>query len=292
MIPFQCTGDAAPKPPVGVPVGTPSDEEIVTFVDEVGQQGERVQLSPQQRVPHLPAGKVIVLRDGMLAVDAMPEREKLQILDFLIPGDVVSASIVLPTPGVSLRAITRSSLVCLDPPGAALEGTPNQYWTFLVAQCLNQLARINLHQLMIGRLGTDARVASFLLGFALRSARDRAGDIAVALPMSRTDIANYLVINCDTLSRTMMRFSDSGLIARRNRHSVLIKDLEGLRRRSPLSPLLSKVLGAGSERDRAARPAQPAAVRALVQPVCASLGSVSVVAPHPGVAPAYLARVR
>jgi phage terminase large subunit GpA-like protein len=41
----------------------------------------------------------------MLAVDAMPTKGKLQVLDFLVAGDVVSASTVLPTPRVSLRAI-------------------------------------------------------------------------------------------------------------------------------------------------------------------------------------------
>ena len=72
---------------------------------------------PQQRVPRLPAGKVIVLQEGTLAVDAMPATGKLQVLEFLVAGDVVSASTLLLTPGVSLRAISNVSLVSLEPPG-------------------------------------------------------------------------------------------------------------------------------------------------------------------------------
>ncbi|MGB9653876.1 MAG: helix-turn-helix domain-containing protein, partial [Pseudolabrys sp.] len=115
------------------------------------------------------------------------------------------------------------------------------YWAFLVARSLNQLARASIHQLLIGRLETEQRVASFILSLALRNLRKGMRQVSVELPMSRTDIANYLVINCDTLSRTMMRLCDSGLIERHSRHALRVIDLEALRRRSPLASLLSAV---------------------------------------------------
>jgi CRP/FNR family transcriptional regulator, anaerobic regulatory protein len=215
--------------------------EMARFVEAVCGQGDCLHLRPQQRVPLPPAEKVIVLREGMLAIDAMPAKGKLQVLDFLVAGDVVSASTVLPTSGVSLRAITSASLVSLDPPAVDRAVPAHDYWTFLIAQCLNQLARANIHQLMIGRLETEPRVASFVLGLALRNIRKNTPEISVALPMSRTDIANYLVINCDTLSRTMMRFCDCGLIERESRHAIRVIDLNALRKKSPLASLLSAV---------------------------------------------------
>jgi len=218
----------------------PDETEVSRFVETICGQGDCLHLRPQQRVPLPPGEKVIVLREGMLAVDAMPAKGKLQVLDFLVAGDVVSASAVLPTPGVSLRAITSASLVSLDPP-AVDRAVPADYWTFLIAQCLNQLARVNIHQLMIGRLETEQRVASFVLGLALRNVREDTPAISVALPMSRTDIANYLVINCDTLSRTMMRFCDCGLLERESRHAIRVIDLDALRKKSPLASLLSAV---------------------------------------------------
>ena len=219
----------------------PHETEVARFIGAVCGQGDCLHLCPQQRVPLPPAEKVIVLREGMLAIDAMPAKGKLQVLDFLVPGDVVSASTILPTPGVSLRAITATSLVSLDHPAIDRAVPAHDYWTFLIAQCLNQLARVNIHQLMIGRLETEPRVASFILGLALRNVRDDTRKISVALPMSRTDIANYLVINCDTLSRIMMRFCDRGLIERESRHAIRIIDLDALRRKSPLASLLSAV---------------------------------------------------
>jgi CRP/FNR family transcriptional regulator, anaerobic regulatory protein len=226
----------------------PDDAELARFVEAICVQGDCLHLRPQQRVPLPPAGKVAVLRQGMLAIDAMPAKGKLQVLDFLVAGDVVSASTVLPTPGVSLRAITSASLVSLDPPAVNRAVAAHDYWKFLIAQCLNQLARVNIHQLMIGRLETEPRVASFVLGLALRNVRADTPEISVALPMSRTDIANYLVINCDTLSRTMMRFCDCGLIERESRHAIRVTDLDALRKKSPLASLLSAVFEKGSGR--------------------------------------------
>src|ERR1700680_426656 len=223
----------------------PDETEVPRFVEAICRQGDCLHLRPQQRVPLPPGEKVIVLREGMLAVDAMPAKGKLQVLDFLVAGDVVSASTILPTPGVSLRAITNASLVALDHPAVDRAVPAHDYWTFLAAQCLNQLARVNIHQLMIGRLETEPRVASFVLGLALRNARDGAREISVPLPMSRTDIANYLVINCDTLSRTMMKFCDSGLIERESRHAIRVMDIDALKRKSPLASLLSAVFEKG-----------------------------------------------
>ncbi len=77
----------------------------------------------------------------------------------------------------------------LDPPAVGRAVPAHDYWTFLIAQCWNQPARMNIHQLMIGRLETEPRVASFILGLALRNVCGDTPEISVALPMSRTDIA-------------------------------------------------------------------------------------------------------
>jgi hypothetical protein len=80
------------------------------------------------------------------------------VLDFLGMGDVVSVPTVLPTSRVSLRAITNASLVVLDSPESSETVVFQDYWTFLMARCTNQLTRTYVHQLMIGRLETEPRV--------------------------------------------------------------------------------------------------------------------------------------
>jgi CRP/FNR family transcriptional regulator, anaerobic regulatory protein len=235
-------GCFSPAPPVQSTMSPILDEaEVSRIVETIGENGGGASFRPQQRVPLPAAGKVVILREGMLAIDAMPAKGKLQVLDFLVAGDVVSASSVLPATGHSLRAITPASLVALDPSAIDRSISTHEYLAFLTTQSLHQLARASIHQLLIGRLKTEQRVASFILSLALRNLRKDTREVFVDLPMSRTDIANYLVINCDTLSRTMMRLCDSGLIERHSRHSLRVVDLDSLRKRSPLAPLLSSV---------------------------------------------------
>jgi CRP/FNR family transcriptional regulator len=226
----------------------PNGTVPVRFVDDICAKGDWLHLRPQQRVPLPLAEKVVVLREGMLAIDAMPTKGKLQVLEFLVAGDVVSAATVLPGSGVSFRAITRATLVSVDPPVVNRQVPAHDYWAFLFEQSLRQLARANIHQLLIGRLETEQRVASFLLSLALRNVRQNNRKPCIELPMSRTDIANYLVINCDTLSRTMMKLCDCALIKRENRHALRVIDLDGLRKRSPLASLLSAAFEKGSVR--------------------------------------------
>jgi len=238
---------SAARPIVQAPTIPLSDESATTpSIDALCAYGEVIQLHPQQRMPLPAAETLVLLREGMLAIDAMPAKGKLQILDFLVTGDVVSASIVLPTRGVSLRSITSTSLVSVHISTLNLALPLDVYRAFLFAQWRHQLARVNIYQLMIGRLETEQRVATFLLFLALRRVCADKPDLTIALPMSRTDIANYLVINSDTLSRTMMRFRALGLIDRTSRHAVRVLDLEGLRKQSPLAPLLSAVFETGS----------------------------------------------
>src|SRR5438270_13113855 len=79
-------------------------------LNEICASGDCLHLRAQQRVPPPPPNKLMVLREGMLAVDATPEPEKLQVLDFLVAGDLVSAATLLPAAKISLRAITSASL--------------------------------------------------------------------------------------------------------------------------------------------------------------------------------------
>ena len=152
-------------------------------------------LGPQQRAVFPKRGQVAVLREGLLAVDAAPIKDKLQVLDFLVAGDVVTAPMIQRAPGVSIRAITHARMILLDDSAIECEPCPEQYWASLFGRCQRQLARTNVHQLIVGHLETDARVASFILALALSRASAQSPHVNLELPMSRDDIANYLVIN-------------------------------------------------------------------------------------------------
>lgn len=173
---------------------------------------------------------VLLVDDGMLALEATPLGGKRQILDFVMAGDVIMPSLSV-NGCFNVRAITAATL--------RTDKTENDQ---LIARLGLQFARRNLHQILIGQLEAEGRIASFLMALAIRSHGSLEPGIALPLSMTRDDIADYLVINPDTLSRIMVRFETSGIIRRINRHCVELVDDKALQARTPLRNALFSTL--------------------------------------------------
>jgi CRP/FNR family transcriptional regulator len=216
------------------------------FISQIESFCQFTDLRPQQRLVHgIASRKIIAVREGALAIEAVLPNGRRQILDFLLPGDIISTSSLLANPVVpvvSIRAMTEASLVCADHGATPQNGIiPEEYWETLSIQSQAQLARAYAHQLMIGYLDTASRVASFILAIALRSCGGTQFNLRFELPMSREDIADYLAINPDTLSRIMMRFESLTLIERVSRREIRVGDISKLKVHTPIAQLLSLV---------------------------------------------------
>jgi CRP/FNR family nitrogen fixation transcriptional regulator len=73
---------------------------------------------------------------------------------------------------------------------------------------LQSLVRAQEHLLVLGRQNSVERVAAFLLEMSQR----QGGLPQVELPMSRTDIADYLSLTIETVSRVLSRLKQKGVI--------------------------------------------------------------------------------
>ncbi len=82
----------------------------------------------------------------------------------------------------------------------------------LLSKASHELAEAQEQMLLLGRKTAKERIASFLLLLSRRAAAR--GDAAepVAVPMSRTDIADYLGLTTETVSRTFTRLKTEGII--------------------------------------------------------------------------------
>jgi len=214
------------------------------------QASQRIELRPYNRLSRSLVSSETLVRvyDGVLALEAVPSGGRRQILDFFMPGDAIPAFVGVTCPGFFLRALTKATVERRS--SAAAEGTSQSTLeaTTLLVEVWSHLMRRNLHQIMIGQLDTQSRVSSFLFMLALRCRTHRASRFddfveLVHLPMSRNDVADYLVMNPDTLSRIMMRLEALGIIRRVNRHSVKLIDEKKLGQLSPIRPLLLTTFG-------------------------------------------------
>lgn len=90
---------------------------------------------------------------------------------------------------------------------------------------LDALVRTQEHLIVIGRQCATERVAAFLLDLMDR----QGGRGQVELAMSRTDIADYLGLTIETVSRAFSKFKDSGFIHLKSARAVEIMDARSLR---------------------------------------------------------------
>jgi CRP/FNR family transcriptional regulator len=82
--------------------------------------------------------------------------------------------------------------------------------------------------LLLGRKTAVERVASFLISWAARLELTNAADMAntpftMALPMNRTDLADYLGLTIETISRSFAKMKRDGLIDFSHSHEVTLK---------------------------------------------------------------------
>jgi CRP/FNR family nitrogen fixation transcriptional regulator len=90
---------------------------------------------------------------------------------------------------------------------------------------LKKFQRAQAHMLLLGRHTACERVAAFLLDF-----RDRLGSDTFDLPMSRQDIADYLGLTIETVSRTITQLQAARQIDLATCRRVVLRNPEALER--------------------------------------------------------------
>ena len=77
---------------------------------------------------------------------------------------------------------------------------------------VRELGQAQDHMVLLGRRSADEKVAAFLIGWRNRLAQVSGPSPTVSLPMSRQDIADYLGLTIETVSRTFTKFERDGVI--------------------------------------------------------------------------------
>jgi CRP/FNR family nitrogen fixation transcriptional regulator len=102
----------------------------------------------------------------------------------------------------------------------SVDGVPSP-----MSALLSKFQRAQAHMLLLGRHTACERVAAFLLDFQRRTK-----GAAVELPMSRQDIADYLGLTIETVSRTFTQLQASRLIDLVSCRQVVLRNVAALER--------------------------------------------------------------
>lgn len=206
--------------------------------------GVTIHLRPRQRLAlgH-DSGYVYVVRSGVLMLEGLPQPSSRQVLDLYYKGDVVRSGIVPAVPGVNLMSATQADVLRIANARLdALTDADPEVRRWCDCAMARQYPRRLLQVATIGTLTGEERVASMLLEFALRvgdggNQESRTFD----LPLTRTDMADYLSLNADTLSRVMSRLRQSGVLGTAGRGRAFVPSFTALCALTPLADTIRSV---------------------------------------------------
>ena len=142
---------------------------------------------------------------GSIRTSHLQADGRRQIGDFYYPGDVFGVE-TRPEHQFSAEALTTCEVMVVKRAGS-IAFEPARVEKLLWAATATELARTQAHMLLLGRATACERVARFLLDMA-----DRFRSELVTLPMSRQDMADYLGLTIETVSRMLGRLQADGLV--------------------------------------------------------------------------------
>jgi CRP/FNR family nitrogen fixation transcriptional regulator len=172
-----------------------------------------------------PAEFLYQVVSGAVRTYRMLDDGRRQVIAFYLPGDIfgveageIHLSSAEAVSESQVLVVKRSNLMARADHERDLA---KQLWTATV----RELQRVQQHSLVLIK-SAEERVAGFLLEMASRCS----GSLTVELPMSRQDIADYLGLTIETVSRTFTQLAQSGTIALETSRRIQFRNRAALNR--------------------------------------------------------------
>lgn len=197
-------------------------------------QALRLQLGKRERVFTAgdPVHYVYNLTEGMVCLSRSLADGRRQILGFLLPGDFIGFE-AGDTHRCDAEALTEAKACRFE--RAAFDGFLRdnpEVALNLLRMASSDLALAARHEVLLGRKTAVERIASFLLDLRDRSGARHLRTQPLALPMTRSEIADYTGLTIETVSRVLGRLKADKVIELMSTSAVRILDEARLERMS------------------------------------------------------------
>jgi CRP/FNR family transcriptional regulator len=203
------------------PLKTPEIERLEGII----RRGRPLRKGTQIYQQGQPFRAVYAVRSGALKTFRNTDGGREIVTGFYFPGEIIGLDGLAKSQYLSSATTLETSSICetsLDRLNDLGVHIPN-----LQRHLLNLMSReIVQYQQMITSLcnhKSEQRVAAFLLNIVDRNTEHHLSASAFRLPMSRTDIGNYLGLSVETVSRSFTDLQKRGLIEFAGRDIKLLK---------------------------------------------------------------------
>ena len=175
-----------------------------------------------------PAEAIHVLVSGMMRCSKYLSTGRRYVAAFMGPGDLlgVGAGGVHP---YTAESVTEVEVCTFSKPAfTRLMDENAELKQRILESVSNELVEAQLHALLLANESAKARASAFLLLMRNRQMRRQGTGDVIHLPMSRVDIADYLGVAHETLSRALKGLQADGLITLEKPTEIRLNDTGAL----------------------------------------------------------------
>lgn len=165
------------------------------------------------------AGYVYKLVSGVVRISKLLSDGRRQISAFHLPGDMFGFEIG-DVHHASAEAVVPVKVIAYRWPNLLSATAGGSFVHELLNRTMIGLRQTQDHLLLLGRKNALERLAAFLLEMARRSGSDN----HIQLAMPRHDIADYLGLTLETISRMFAELKDAEIIELESARRVLVLD--------------------------------------------------------------------
>ncbi len=166
---------------------------------------------------------IYVVRSGSLKTYSPTIDGQEQVTGFHLPGELLGLDAIGKGQHPCAAKALEMTSVC-EVPFSHLEGLAQELPT-LQHQLLRLMSKEIYDDqelmLLLGKKTAEARLSAFLLSISLRFKQRGFSSVEFYLSMSRNDIANYLGLAVETVSRMFTRFQEDNFIDVERKHIVI-----------------------------------------------------------------------
>jgi CRP/FNR family transcriptional regulator, anaerobic regulatory protein len=201
----------------------------VELLDKIIQRSR-----PLQKGEHLyrqdeEFNSVFAVRSGSVKAYSITDNGQEQVTGFYFPGEILGMDGIAKNKYASSARALETASICeipFDKLGELSQRIPTlqRHFFQLMSQEITEDQQLLT---LLSKNTADQRVAALLLSISARNKRRKLSSVNFRLPMSRTDIGNYLGLTVETVSRVLSRLQKSGVLGVDNKE-ITIADASAL----------------------------------------------------------------
>jgi CRP/FNR family transcriptional regulator len=181
---------------------------------EIGHLARRISFPARSTIftESEPSTTVYMLTHGTAGLYKMLTDGRRQIVGFALPGDFLGSAFI-ERYSCSVDAINEVTVRQLlrGPFLTFLRAHPNSL-SLMLEVALQEITTAHDHMLLLGRGTAEEKFAEFIVGWRARAGRRGALANLVPLPMSRRDIADFLGLTVETVSRVVTKLERENVL--------------------------------------------------------------------------------